>query len=208
MASRYAVTASNVMESWDQIHAWRRSKRVELLERRRGLSSAERRSIRSAVTALVLDRVTALRGGCIGSYWPIKGEIDPRPLVRACLERGARAALPVVVEKFRPLEFWAWEPSGRLRRGIWNIPVPVQRRVVRPTALLVPLLGFDSAGHRLGYGGGHYDRTLAAMPTRPLTIGIGHEFGRLETIHPQPHDIAMDAVVTEAGIRWFGQGPG
>jgi 5-formyltetrahydrofolate cyclo-ligase len=65
----------------------------------------------------------------------------------------------------------------------------------------VPLLGFDAAGYRLGQGGGYYDRTLANLPQRPLTIGIGYEFGRLETIHPQPHDIPMDAIVTERGVE-------
>jgi 5,10-methenyltetrahydrofolate synthetase len=74
--------------------------------------------------------------------------------------------------------------------------------------LLVPLLGFDAAGYRLGYGGGYYDRTLAAMEPRPLAIGVGYEALRLPTIHPQPHDIPMDAIVTDAGIRRFGDGSG
>jgi hypothetical protein len=65
--------------------------------------------------------------------------------------------------------------------------------------LIVPLLGFDAEGYRLGYGGGHYDRTLAAMVPRPLTIGVGYALGRLETIYPQPHDIPLDAIVTETG---------
>src|SRR3546814_7461577 len=75
--------------------------------------------------------------------------------------QGAEAALPVVVEKGQPLECWAWRPRMKLGRGIWNIPIPDKRDVVRPTALLVPLVGFDAAGYRLGYGGGYYDRTLA-----------------------------------------------
>jgi 5,10-methenyltetrahydrofolate synthetase len=65
--------------------------------------------------------------------------------------------------------------------------------------LIVPLLGFDAAGYRLGYGGGYYDRTLATLTPRPLTVGVGYELGRLETIHPQAHDIPLDAIVTEAG---------
>jgi 5-formyltetrahydrofolate cyclo-ligase len=71
---------------------------------------------------------------------------------------------------------------------------------VRPTVLLVPLVGFDAQGYRLGYGGGYYDRTLAAMTPRARAIGVGYELGRLETIHPQPHDVPMDAIVTEAGV--------
>jgi 5-formyltetrahydrofolate cyclo-ligase len=65
--------------------------------------------------------------------------------------------------------------------------------------LLVPLVGFDSAGYRLGYGGGYYDRTLAAPEKRPRLIGVGFELGRLPTIHPQPHDIPLDVIITEVG---------
>jgi 5-formyltetrahydrofolate cyclo-ligase len=73
--------------------------------------------------------------------------------------------------------------------------------------LLVPLIGFDHAGYRLGYGGGYFDRTLAVTAPKPLTIGIGYELGRLETIHPQPHDIPMDAIVTENGLGWVARAP-
>jgi 5-formyltetrahydrofolate cyclo-ligase len=141
-----------------------------------------------------------LADALIGFYWPFRGEIGPHPLIRRLIERGARAALPVVVEKGQPLEFWAWHPGAPLRRGAWDIPIPLERRVVRPSALLVPLVGFDHRGYRLGYGGGYYDRTLAAMDPKPLTIGIGYEIGSLETIQPQPHDVPMDAIVTEAGL--------
>src|SRR5690606_21931832 len=88
----------------------------------------------------------------------------------------------------------------KLGRGIWNIPIPAEREPVRPTALLVPVVGFDAAGYRLGYGGGYYDRTLALLEPRPLTIGVGYAGARLDTIHPQPHDIPLDAIVTEAGV--------
>lgn len=192
------------MRSWGEVRAWRRSKRAELLARRLELPGRERGRTREVMSELIRTEIADLRDGCIGFYWPFKGEIDLRPLVSACVESGAEAALPVVVEKARPLEFWSWRPQLRLQCGIWDIPIPVVRRVVHPTVLLVPLLGFDAAGYRLGYGGGYYDRSLAIMAPRPLTIGIGHELGRLHTIHPQPHDVPMDAVVTEAGCEWFG----
>jgi hypothetical protein len=122
-----------------------------------------------------------------------------RRLVADALAAGAKAALPVATEKQRPLEFRAWRPGTVLVKGRWNIPIPAEPSLVEPTVLLVPLLGYDRAGYRLGYGGGYYDRTLARMNPRPLTIGVGYELGRLETIHPQPHDIPLDAIVTEAG---------
>jgi 5,10-methenyltetrahydrofolate synthetase len=87
-----------------------------------------------------------------------------------------------------------------MERGVYDIPFPKDGAVVQPDALLVALVGFDEQNFRLGYGGGYYDRTLAASDPRPLTIGIGFEFMRLPSIRPLPHDIPMDVVVTEAGL--------
>ena len=95
----------------------------------------------------------------------------------------------------------------KMSRGVWNIPVPGERTLVQPNLLLVPLVGFDAAGYRLGYGGGYYDRTLAAMSPRPLTIGVGFAMGRLNSIYPQPHDIPMDAIVTEDAFLWCRRAP-
>ena len=103
-------------------------------------------------------------------------------------------------------------PDGRPRAGHQDPTRPAPRlseawrhrlflwALLGPTILIVPLLGFDDAGFRLGYGGGYYDRTLAAMQPRPFTVGVGYELGRLPTIYPQPHDIPMDVIVTEAGM--------
>ena len=120
--------------------------------------------------------------------------------MRALHREGTCLALPVVEEKARPLLFRPWQPATRLAPGIWNIPVPAEGRPVRPDALLVPLVGFDGEGYRLGHGGGYYDRTLAAMAPRPLAIGVGFAASRLPTIHPQPHDVPMDLIVTEEGV--------
>lgn len=95
----------------------------------------------------------------------------------------------------------------KLVRGIWNIPIPSERNPVQPTVLLVALLGFDLAGYRLGYGGGYYDRTLATLAQKPLTIGVGYELGRLETIYPQPHDIWMPSSPKAAALTTAGHKP-
>ncbi len=84
-----------------------------------------------------------------------------------------------------------------MTRGVWNIPIPAEGEPLFPDILLAPLVGFDAVGFRLGYGGGFYDRTIAAMPSKPQTIGVGFELSRLDTIHPQPHDMRMDVIVTE-----------
>ncbi len=84
-----------------------------------------------------------------------------------------------------------------MRTGVWNIPIPKARDVLMPDAVIVPLVGFDESGFRLGYGGGYFDRTLAAAMPRPYAIGLGYADSKLQTIHPQPHDIPMNLIVTE-----------
>jgi hypothetical protein len=90
----------------------------------------------------------------------------------------------------------------KLAPGVWKIPVPPAGAALRPAVLLAPLLGYDDAGYRLGNGGGYYDRTLAALDSLPLTIGVGYAQGRLASIRPQPHDVPLDAIVTEHGLHW------
>ncbi len=137
----------------------------------------------------------------LGVYWPHRGEYDPIPLAAAHIERGGQVALPVVVARAQPLEYRPWCPDVAMAPGklSFGIPEPVYGPAVVPDLLLVPLLGFDGAGYRLGYGGGYFDRTLAACSTRPRSIGVGFEIGRLPSIRPLPHDIPLDVIVTEAG---------
>ena len=132
----------------------------------------------------------------MGLYWPFRGEPDLRAWGAKAIASGACLALPVVVAKGKPLEFRAWSPGQRLEKGVWNIPVPAGGDKVLPDVVVAPLVGFDDAGYRLGYGGGFYDRTLAAMFTKPLTIGVGFSFAKLQTIYPQWHDVPMDKLIT------------
>ena len=104
--------------------------------------------------------------------------------------------------KAAPLVFRRWTPETRMVRGDWNIPVPPpEAEALTPDITLAPVMGWDGACYRLGYGGGYFDRTLAALSPRPFTIGIGFQSARLATIYPQPHDIPLDVIVTEAGIQ-------
>lgn len=196
------------MKSWEEIREWRRAKRAELRSRRLSVPREEKDRLRGITTKLIRQHVPDIGIGCTGFYWPFKGEVDLRHFVRGLVADGGEAALPVVVERAHPLEFWSWRPHAKLQRGIWNIPIPAERVPVRPTLLLVPLVGFDDGGYRLGYGGGYYDRTLAIASPRPMTIGIGYELGRLDSIHPQPHDIPLDAIVTENGFTWIKKADG
>ena len=160
----------------------------------------QRRQWNGAITQLLLDGFPALRSMVVGAYWPFKGEFDPRFALKHWRDAGATTVLPVVLQKHTPLEFRAWWPGVPTRRGAFDLPVPDGTELLRPTALLIPPVGFDALGYRLGYGGGYFDRTLAVMQPAPLKIAVGFELSRIATIRPQPHDIAMDFVVTEAGV--------
>jgi len=186
------------MENWDEIRRWRKAERARLIAKRMALRGEARTRHNAAITD-ALEKLVSARM-VVGFYWPIRGEYDARKLVAALLDQGARAALPVVVKKGAPLVFRDWHPSTRMEDGFWNIPVPAEGDPVVPTTLLVPLVGFDELGYRLGYGGGYYDRTLASLPARPFAIGVGYELSHLETIYPQPHDIPMSAIVTEGRV--------
>jgi 5,10-methenyltetrahydrofolate synthetase len=113
------------------------------------------------------------------------------------MDHGGRIALPVVIEKGKPLEFRLWSPGEPLERGVWNILVPLRRNVVSPDVVIAPVVGYDAENYRLGYGGGFFDRTLAAAPKKPFVIGVGYGASRIRTIYPQPHDIKMDVIVTD-----------
>lgn len=179
---------------------WRREQRAALLAQRMAVPADQRRRWGKAITNLLLGRFPVLKQSVVGFYWPFKGEFDPRFAIHELRAAGARVALPVVLQKNAPLEFRAWWPGVATSMGVFDLPVPDGTDVLRPTALLIPPVGFDTLGYRLGYGGGYFDRTLAVMQPAPLKIAVGFELSRIATIRPQPHDIAMDFVVTEAGV--------
>ena len=183
--------------TWSEIKAWRKATRESIIARRMAISAEERRRLSEPVVASLRALINPERHPVIGLYWPIRGEIDLRDFARDYVAAGGIVGLPVVVEDAAPVEFWRWRPGVALKRGHWNIPVPPERDPLAPDLLVVPLVGFDSARYRLGYGGGFYDRTLAAAQPRPRTIGIAFAGMQLQTIYPQPHDIPMDMILTE-----------
>jgi 5-formyltetrahydrofolate cyclo-ligase len=184
----------------DDPKQWRQALRKALIARRGGIALAERRQWNAAIADRLAPLLLALPAGTIGFYWPFKGEFDPRPIVLRLIANGWRAALPAVVAPRQPLEFRPWTEGMALEKGVWDIPIPLAGAVARPDALLVPVVGFDEERYRLGYGGGFFDRTLAAMDPRPPAIGIGYELSRVPTIRPLDTDIPMEVIVTEAGV--------
>jgi 5,10-methenyltetrahydrofolate synthetase len=184
----------------EECKQWRKERRTELLSRRRAISDAERSQWNASITRLLIEGFPFLRSMTLGFYWPIQGEFDPRFATHYFRRHGATAALPVVVQKGAPLQFREWYPGAIVVKGTFGLPMPSETPVVRPQALLIPPVGFDAQGYRLGYGGGYFDRTLAGLTPHPLKIGVAFDLSRIPTIRPQPHDVPMDFIVTESGI--------
>ena len=184
---------------WSDVRRWRKAERERLIAARLAVS-ADARAAMAARIAEGLDAVIGeVSGKMVSLYWPFRGEPDLRSWMASINARGGRTALPVVIAKGEPLVFRAYRPGDALEKGVWNIPVPAAGEPVLPDIVISPIVGIDPSNYRLGYGGGFFDRTLAAMPGKPLVIGIGYELQRIPTIYPQAHDIPMDRVVTEAG---------
>ncbi|MFV0336527.1 MAG: 5-formyltetrahydrofolate cyclo-ligase [Tropicimonas sp.] len=186
---------------------WRKAERTRLRAARMALTVAGRRSAGEALAGhlrqVLKQRFGGARGMVLAGYWPINGEPDLRSLMADLHEAGTTLALPLVETRAAPLIFRLWTPETRMVRGDWNIPVPPpDAPALTPDIVLAPLVGWSDDGYRLGYGGGYFDRTLAALTPRPLAIGIGLETAQLQTIFPQPHDIPLDLVLTEAGRRF------
>ncbi len=188
------------MKTWDEVKTWRAMMRKKLIERRAQISAEQRRRDCRQIEATLTPILRKFQAKTMGFYWPaLEGEFDPLPLVRPFLESGGTVALPVFESPGVPMRFCRWVPGCALVPGAFKIPMPKEREVVTPDVILVPVIGFDQHGYRLGLGAGLYDRTLAVLNPRPYAIGIGFEFQRLETIYPQPLDMPMDLVVTETG---------
>lgn len=152
--------------------------------------------------AHLLDALAAFRGRAVAGYWPMRTEIDPRPAMAALANQGP-VALPVVVGPGRPLLFRRWTPGAALVPGVFGTRVPGEdAEPVRPEALIVPLLAFTDRGERLGYGGGFYDRTLAALRAEGGAFAVGFAFAaqRLDALPLEPTDEPLDLVATEMGI--------
>lgn len=170
--------------------------RRALLALRAGLATDVKQAQDAAIGAALLAWLRAHPVALLGVYWPIRAEPDLRPVYDALAAAGIALALPMMRGAESPLAFAAWTPGAPLVFDRWGIATPASVHLVAPQALLIPCIGFTPQQHRLGYGGGFYDRTLARQP-RPLAIGIAYASG-CTNFAVDPYDIAMDVVITEA----------
>ncbi len=183
---------------------FRAALRGEKLAARMSLGADSRLALSARIEAHLLQLLTPLAPRTLAYCASVRGEFDAQALVSLLIERGWRAAMPIVEAPDAPMSFRHWAPGVAMNVDRYGIPIPAEGEAVTPDIVLLPLVAFDRQGFRLGYGGGYFDRTLAALVPRPLSIGVGFELARVEDIRPQQHDIRLDAIVTEAGIVHHG----
>ncbi len=185
----------------------KRALRAECEARRRQASDAAGPKAGEAAAGHFLAAIEPPTGCVVSGYWPMRDEFDVVPLLEALHARGHRCALPVVAGKGRPLEFRAWSPGAALVEAAFGTRVPPEDAAqATPDVLLVPMLAFDDAGYRLGYGGGFYDMTLAALKAaggNPLAVGCAFAAQRLDAIPHNGTDQRLDWVVTEQHAMEF-----
>ncbi|OWY03396.1 5-formyltetrahydrofolate cyclo-ligase [Thioclava sp. IC9] len=187
-------------EAARDVARFRRAERARLVAAR-ALSAEDRER---ATDRLIdgLDLIVPLDARITAAvYWPIRGEPDLRGWMGKAHEAGAEILLPVVIERDAPLEFHTWSPACRMVRGAWNIPVPAAGELRTPDLVIVPLVGVDTTLHRLGNGGGYYDRTLVRFEKKPRIVGIGFSGCVLPTIYPMPWDVPMDEILLSDGTH-------
>jgi 5,10-methenyltetrahydrofolate synthetase len=176
--------------------------RRQLQAERQGLLDRHARSVQLQEVLRVW--LIARGESAIGAYWPIKGEFDALPALYRWSEghAGRRIGLPVIDRDTKHLRFHVWHPGCPMEEDAYGIPKPKDTESFHPELLLVPCVGYGPRGLRLGYGGGFYDRTLADMRLRPVTVGLAFSHGFVPWLQAEPHDVPLDAILTDEGPAW------
>lgn len=187
-----------------ELDAAKRRCRAVAAEMRARVHAEAGTTVGSRLAAIGLDFLEVEAGQVVSGFTPVGDEVDVVPLMARLAGEGWRTGLPVVVGRGRALLFRAWAPGEPTVAGAWTIPVPPESAPeVEPDVLLVPMLAFDAAGYRLGYGGGFYDRTLSALRAARPVVAVGVAFAGQEI--PQVprgrHDEPLDWILTETGPR-------
>jgi 5-formyltetrahydrofolate cyclo-ligase len=186
----------------DPIQTEKERLRREAIARRDALPPEERQAAAEAIAARKFPLAT-MPGTIVSGFIPLKSEINPLPLMRKLAGQSARLALPIVAGRGKSLIMREWNFGEPLATGVWGIREPKsEAAVVDPDILLVPLLAFDRAGYRIGYGGGYYDLTLAQLRARKAVIAVGLAFAaqQVTAVPATPRDALLDLVLTEREV--------
>ena len=191
----------------DEYRALKKQLRAEALARRDALDPQWRIEA-SLGMAEWAQRIPVEPGDVVSGFWPMRSEVDVRPLMFAFREQGARLCLPAILDKttivFRELV----RGADLVDMGFGTYGPGPEAEVLQPVLMLVPLAAFDARGHRIGYGAGYYDRAIAKLqagPRPPRLVGIAFDCQQVELVPDQPHDIVIPEMLTESGLRRLGQ---
>lgn len=180
--------------------------RIQARAARASLDHAERADAAVAAAQHFFAAIALEPSDVVAAYWRIRDELDCQPILIQLMDGNQTVVLPVVLGPEEPLDLRVWEQGASLYESGFGTLAPSELAPkAEPDVVIMPLLAFDSQGTRLGYGGGYYDRTLASMKKRPKLIGLAYSAQELEHIPREAHDVPLDAIVTEAGVRHFGQ---
>ncbi|MCS6760646.1 MAG: 5-formyltetrahydrofolate cyclo-ligase [Candidatus Devosia symbiotica] len=179
--------------------------RLQAHAARAGLSQTSRAEAAAVVAQHFFDSIVLRPADVVAAYWRIRDELDCQPILIRLMDTSQTVVLPVVLGPEKPLELRVWEQGALLYEAGFSMLAPSELAPQsEPDVVIMPLLGFDSQGTRLGYGGGYYDRTLAHMTKVPKLIGLAFAAQEFDSIPRDAHDVPLDAIITEAGVRHFG----
>jgi 5-formyltetrahydrofolate cyclo-ligase len=191
----------------DEIERAKAALRVKAHEKRAALSASARAEAAQAACTHFFDGIALAGDEVVAAYWGIRDEMDCQPILIRLMDGGQRVCLPVVTGDGKPLELRVWEDGAPLYPAGFGTLAPEDLAPrAEPDVIIMPLLGYDDRGTRLGYGGGYYDRTLATLARKPRLVGLAFTAQKLDHIPREAHDVPLDAVVTEAGVVHFGSG--
>ncbi|PSH59205.1 5-formyltetrahydrofolate cyclo-ligase [Phyllobacterium sophorae] len=182
--------------------------RLDALGRRDMLEVEYRIEASMRIAEIGLASFALDRGTIVSGFWPIRSEVDLRPLLFGLRERGAQLCLPVIIDKQTILFRELVRGAPMIETGFGTAGPPVDAPVLEPTFMLVPLAAFDARGHRIGYGAGYYDRAIARLQeigVNPRLIGVAFDCQEVEIVPDEPHDMPLEAILTESGLRSFGR---
>ncbi len=191
-----------------QIEATKAALRVKALATRSALRDAARTAASRSAAQHFFQAVALAPTDIVAGYWPIRGEMDVQPILVRLMDTFQPVCLPVVLGDTEPLSLRLWEQGAPLYEAGFGTLAPSELApAVEPDVIIMPLLGFDKHGTRLGYGGGYYDRTLDRLGKRPRLVGIAFAAQEIDEIPRELHDVPLDMIVTEHGARSFASTP-